>query len=868
MAKTGVKNLNRQTTRLVFQNFRLPQQSKTLLLMSALLTNAAVAEPRGGASKRGTGTKASDTCEQRFQLPDELAKTEMAGTREIAVTHDFVDMVDLLEKHPLMMMSAAQKALAVINHFGWEDVVDPNYKLRRDRVPRLFQGYDLDATGGHYIVGQTIAAARLGRYIAESARGQRGSKSPALMGPPGTGKTVFEEAISHASNRMAQRSPTFAEYTFRWKNLDTLLKDPAIGAKLKMFLNGSELAVTTLNRSPFSLLPTELKQHFAAKNSELASKMLGFDFAKYYANFGSSTVPMDPHAEALIQDYLIPYYKANVLKDVNRAITPLEYLQMLNEFVVIIRHDRSGSQKAPIIRPMESNPDTNVLLGTSNIGARLRGATGALGFHFTGDLALTDGGITIWDDVLRNDPSVLDFLLGVIQENVAKASESPELKLDTLHIFSANHSSMAKANQAGDTGALQSRLEFIPMPLLLHPTQTAETLILSLNPRGFEQRKNGETEFKPLNIKEVFPTPKDGNVIGPDGRYTLRVSVGAIPSDESQTAVDTSTSVEISPHALEFMGMVAAATRVVTDPNLLQEKTKLSGLTNISQRWFTDPIERLRIITGEEHIDRPEVLAELTNLSGAAGLNEGDKGMSQRNLEIWFKTAVTIAQRPGAENTLTPIEVRDALRQTILSDQYKLPNEYVKWIGLTERVATELILPKMIADVNMIISSDGDKVRTNYDSIASELRALAQNPNAQVHFQQGGDQIAIDLKRYQEIKKIFERRFGRPLQPNQFTAFVAQTATNLAPGQTEIPMWNDLRLAIQEWIISNQASDGTYKAYLDYFQGKPVGDQIARDGAVIRDALPKHGYNQRSFAQALRFLFDYAQRLDRGNADR
>lgn len=827
-------------------------------LVCTILSTALLSGDSHASGKKSAPPKPADACEEKFDLPADLANNAVPGTAHIAVELPFTELTDLLSKHPLLMMSAAQRMLAIINHFGWTEVTDPVYKTARYTVPRLFMGENLEATGGHYLVNQYVAASRIGTYVAEVAKGQRGSKALALMGPPGTGKTVGEEAISSAAEHMASRDSRFEVFTFRWKNLDKVLADPELGPKLKKYVSGDTLSVTTLKRSPFVLLPPELKKYYAKKYGAEASKMLGFNLGDFYDKFASSTMLADPHSEELISEYLIPYFKKHMRSaGATGALTNAEHMAMLSEFVAIKRKDLSGVHKAPIIRPMEGQVDTNALLGTTNIGARLSGSEGPLGFHLSGDLSRTDGGFAIWDDVLRNDRSVLDFLLGVIQENIAKASESPTLKMDVVTLVSANHSSMKDANKRGDTGALQSRLETLAMNLLLHPVQTAETIVLSIGPKVFKMRKHGETEIKPLNIKEVFTNPdRQGNVLGPDGRYTLYVDVGATEDGTSSQAG----LVEISPYSLLLMGTVAVATRIVTDPNTIKEKSKLSGLTDVSQRWFRDPIDRIRVILGEEGIERPEVLAELTALTGPTALNEGDSGMAQRDLEVWFKTALALALRPHAQNTLTPIEVRDALRQVIGSNQFRQNSEmYLTWLNHMERVATELTLPNIVTDVNTIISSDGDKLKSNYYSIANELKALAANDSAEYHTVPGGDQIRINKDRLAQVSKIFQRRFGVPLRPSNFTAFVAQAASV----DGEVPMWNMLKVAIQDWLISRQTSDGTYKSYLDFFTGRPVGAQIAREGEAIRESLYKFGYNERSFVQAIRFLYDYANKLDR-----
>jgi hypothetical protein len=276
--------------------------------------------------------------------------------------------------------------------------------------------------------------------------------------------------------------------------------------------------------------------------------------------------------------------------------------------------------------------------------------------------------------------------------------------------------------------------------------------------------------------------------------------------------------------------------------------------------WITDTIKT----AGDEVVENQEVLAALTEFSKEALLNEGDNGIGQRDIEVVFKKALELAQSPGHSNTLTPVEIKDAFRLTLHENQFQKERpEYAKWLELAERIAAELILPKLMNDVNSIIANDTNKVRSIYDAVTSEISHLAQDSKATHHTKAKGDiPTAINFERLAEIKKAFRKRWGDDLNPPDLQAYVANLALQNTDG-SPLPMWIKLEKAISDWLMSQNLKTNSYQSLLDFMQGRSVATETQTAGQKILSNLERFGYNERSFVQALRFLVEHVNKHDK-----
>lgn len=171
----------------------------------------------------------------------------------------------------------------------------------------------------------------------------------------------------------------------------------------------------------------------------------------------------------------------------------------------------------------------------------------------------------------------------------------------------------------------------------------------------------------------------------------------------------------IAPHALKTMAEIISTTRQKNagTPELYQAHP---GLTDLVQ--FRDPIARLRHFQLIESIrsDASAVLDAVRTIDRdlklvARNLDEGDSGISNRDVARWLARAVEEAAAPGNDNTLTTEILLRTFQSMLAADQIFAENtqQRDRWTKFSNRVALELQYPRIKADIMSSLAELADQ---------------------------------------------------------------------------------------------------------------------------------------------------------------
>lgn len=823
------------------------------------------------AAPRGTKALAAGACED-FALPAELASLQVSGSDSVGESYPFAKLFepDFLQKHPSVALNANQRGAALLRYFGTTRVVDPVYKVKTYDAWNLFHG-GVAAANGSYIEGQFQASEVFGNRVLGAAQGGKGSQALVFYGPPGTGKTLLTTILTTVNSHLAmsEATPQFHQFSYRWQNLNKILDNEGvpglIRARLSPYVDKfGTLRSRGMERSPLSILPADVQLALVKNARSSIQNLVGFDLAaNLERNLGLALDP-DPHARDLVEKILIPAYRA-----INKKSGPLsaqDYVNAISPYVTITRrYVMTGKESPSIIQPLGEFVDLAPLLGKKSVASMMAAESDALGFDYTGPLSQSDGAFATFDDGFRNTKAVLDLLLNLIQDSRFGSSDVPNTIIDAILTFSANDSSLADLASKMDTKAFKHRLERAIMPEVLHPNSIAAVLTQSVGYRTFRMKALGPNQsFVPYNPRVVFPLPDErGNQLGLQRRYVL----DSIPTGSQKEEEGQARRVLIAPHALDLIVQTASASRFNVNREEIRDAIMGGKILSEDSRYLTDPIVKLRIALGDETLPNNEVRGALSEISSR--LHEGFQGIPSRDLEAWFKSALALAEKKGS--ALTVVEVIAAFKEIQNTDGFKLDDQslYGVWADLLQRVSLDVILGEVYADVVSIIGGETASVDAMYAEVLGELRALATNSSASEYRPRpGAESKSINKTRMRDIRKIFHTQQGRDLDPTEMTTFFGNAyLSGEAPTVSgSLAQWTPLRDAIRAYLVDKQMDLVSLEGYFQALtepDSNAVAPEISEKIPAMQAAFVEKGYDQASFAQALRFLISHRDELER-----
>lgn len=771
----------------------------------------------GAGPEDGDKSKAPPVCETSL-----VGSTIVNDDFMLALeTHDFAELVqptttaNLAVAHPGILMSAAQRAYLQIIQKKPVEVVDPLYRVGKVHIYPLFSEGGPES-GGAGIVGQYDAVHALVNYIRGNDR-TKNKGALLLVGGPGTGKSATTEVLANARAYYATNDPRFSEYSFVWKGLNSVPSLAGLG-------NAAGEFPSQLGLSPFVLLPEAVQDRLVAMATP-----------SFRAQFGEDPRPpryRDPQTDEIFRAIIQHRFSG-------RAPTEAEIVALLNDHVRVVRRVFRAKDLTGVIGYQGDEPKLELLFGSEDlVRAATFGKGHPLSMNFLGLVARGNGGVLMFDEYFRNVPPLVNALLGLSQGGRLDFGFQP-VTMDVVPVFATNDKSIELAEARESQGAAKNRTLQVAMRGVLHPALVGKIALITRGASNFEMRplEGGSSPWIPANMRLLYPDPTpEGILEGPEGRY----SIAALTPNGKR--------VVIAPHALTMLSYTAAATRFVTDPGRLLPYPQLDVLTN--QPVFLNAVQRLEALTGRTNPEAA-IRSELRTLSYL--LQEGEGGVTARDVDRWLSIALEMAEESGG--SLTPVTMNAAF-EALLTKHAAAPNQQVfaQWIARHQAVKEAFILPALARDITSILGGDRGRASSLYDVIRKVIVARTTNPEATEYVAESGERVKINDKQLKDLQVVYHREIGREL------VFAGISNFHLAHEGKRDP---DLMRAIERYILDTVIDTNTLTDLINVLTGKTVGSQeVAALAKGATDSLEQHGYDRQSFLEAVRFVRDLKAERD------
>jgi len=764
---------------------------------------------------------------------------------------------NLAATSPMVVMWSAQRIYALFT------AVAPERVWSSGILPTKVTQYPLlseprPENGGRYIVGHKETIADIMNLLAIARLDPNSSaakKVPLLEGTSGTGKTEFLDILVNILRNLSTKNDTYKFWTFRFVDL---IKIPQLVEVLPTERNArGELYIPPVEssslQSPLFLLPEAFQQAVLDQPEVQASVQRICNCSPKPVN--NLAPGMQFIAKKIVEFYTSKSKGFTELTPEQRARLMVSFLE---NHVEIVEYDPRNIARIDA-QPKDPKFD-QLFVGTVAINTALGKMDHPLSYTYSGSILRNNGLMVFMDELLRNDPSLLDMMLGLMESRSFRMGGAPQVRVDAWVIAATNTESVEEAKSAASLKAKLDRMARFPMELLIHPLEIAEATMLMNGVGSFEQRRligyeeqkadlyeDGLAKWTPANIKELF-IPRSSiqtQIQGPDRRYAIRYRT----ADYSGEKI-----VEIAPHALTFMASIASATRSSNDvesaAQLLKDRTKPVSLR---EPLFTDLAHRIRMYLGD--VDRPQnsVLTELADLTKL--LKEGSFGISQRDLAAnWFAGAIGRAVDDGS-NTVTV----ETIAKTFLAelgtkkDGITYPNEEarLRWIDLSRQVLRDVIEPRINQDVTEAMARGLASVESVYDEVILEITELQKDNTATQYQNAEGSIIPINRKRLEKVMALYTKETRR-------TFSIAEILSANLTGGIDRHRDTNLMTAVSMFITETTSAQYTIQNLLQARNSGASGsDESIRAHELIRTMIRYKGYNEHSAVEALKIMQGY-----------
>lgn len=773
------------------------------------------------------------------------ALTERHGLEVLFQTGDD----SFIHQHPWLLMSAPQRILHLINYVEPREVTDPRTGFgMRIRYP--FFSDALDLTDGYFIIGQMEGIEALVANIEEAADGKStGFHVPLLLGPPGTGKSRILELLRSGLKNGTAKIPEFYAYTFEWVGLENF---PELKGSLPPDFTNEKDAIPfpdPINDSPFTLLPEEVQDAILSQHKARVVEVVG--------RTPRPKRELSPKSK-MIRDAILKKAQA----DKGQSLTPAEQVAALSQHVRIKRLFLGTQETSPILANQGPEPKVNRLFGSPNPLVRFKRSQRDPFAVDEGVVAMANQGVIFWDELLKNESSLLGQLLNYFSSGKVEASPATSIPVDVYNIAASNTEDVPRILERDPDSPLLSRGNKIPWNYLIQPDEIGREILIGMSDVRIRQLgSDPDTEFREISgagLLDLFPERQVNQPIeSPRGRYAV-----VLDGDED-------TGVYVGPHSLEFMSYVVLLSRLNFDPTAVKTKQQYPMVQN-NDAIFASPVVRLRVLTGQMEATQAQ-LENLAAISEHSG--EGEYGMEHRDVERWWGAVVAEAKKSSNSRTITPSLMYETLvkltrKKKILPENPELRERIIIFAMM---VFQEFVAPAMKEDLNLAFArSEGrDVIDQIYDEMLQEIHTLSTNPDANhYHSRSANERRPIDRERFKAIGAIYQQMTGRGLSIQEIATWqMFNSRFEREDGRTSVQRNPGLIRAIaayQTEVVLRKESMNVQRL-LDVASGHvtdPKPNEQARAGeltAILRDEL---GYNLHSAHRALQFLSslrDYEQ---------
>lgn len=727
-------------------------------LVSFAISLGMLNQPVGAAPRKRTQTKQSakkgETCEEPLLSKAPLSKA-MAELRFETETRSLLEITqdNFVAENPFWMADASSLYLAMLKKSGKMLVKDPLSTSEPFYIWKGVHNGGMESSGLRVVgqfkaVSQTVAAIESGLF-------------PLLLGGSGTGKSEISKVMQQIGSYRAKHDESFKLYKYQWKNLEAipkLRKERIVRVEKDELPDGTRVNTyvyrETREESPVTLLPESIRDRLY----EISS-------AKIEEVSGRQTFQEPERSKQ--NDYI---YKAILAHHIDDIKTDDDIVKIIDNYVDVKRF-------APSHIVLDNQPDEvnwATILGDIDPMSSLKlSQSHPFYYQETGKMVQGHLGSIFLDEILRNKPSFLHGMLGVINDGEVNQA-GYQVKFDSVLLAATNNESLAEVEKKGNLGAFIDRSARISYQADLRPYVVANTLLytgtrmdkgLKIYERKLELDEYGSNpnEFVHSNINNLFPIlPEEEG-----GYLPLQEAAGnyAVRFGHGDSAVD------VYPHLIEAYAAFVAMTRYEISPETIGKVSADEKFGVAGHQIVRNPVFRSQFMMGKKKDFPYEFMAELELLSGR--LDEGDAGISAREAWIVFSKMLTIARKPANKNVLTKEIMYSVLKEELGKGSQNRPFKKnsdkeitMKWQRLLDMYFNDVLVSEIRKDILSAIGGGVvDNVNKIYSDIVLEIIAITKSPTNRANkFKDGkGQSLSIDFERLEKIQEIMNRSGSHPL---------------------------------------------------------------------------------------------------------
>jgi serine protein kinase len=604
------------------------------------------------------------------------ALTEILERSDLRVKEDailtFPEYLELVKREPWTTRNTFQLLHDMLLSSGVERTIVPGKPIKH-----RYAFFEDDALVGLYVVfGQQKAKENVVEKIDNASRGLEASKRLwILLGPPGAAKSRSMDGIKTALN-VYSRSDDGKTYTLLLPTVDERLREKALFEE-----NGIYYLQAPIFERPLQVIPPKLRPPFVDKLNELLERDRMKDFLRRHPHYdGEFRIQVDglisPFADFVLQDFM----KAKSL-DFSSLVPYLKVKRMIYDA-------RTKTGIGSYTPRDEKSQEAGSLVGNLDYSLlpRFGSESHPLVHDYKGELCAGANGFVEIHEILKLSDRFLYELLFATQDRFFKPEGQPPIPFNGVIIGHTNFHeyNMFMANETFE--ALRSRTTFIEMPLSVNFKDEEKIYAFTYS----NARRNWALKKKHL--------------------------------------------AHASPHALEFLSLVATMTRLYEskqNPNLtLLQKALIyagradSGVDNNMARTILEEFEFVKPSEGTFGLD-PRFIQNVFENTEHFQINEYAANISRLRDEEGEPAMITsiALQNPCVAPMDLYVRMENALKEAFATNKAKL-GHYVEKV-LPQ--AKHWILSQIATDVYGSVLRDESVVESTWKKYTDHVRAYVHN---------------------------------------------------------------------------------------------------------------------------------------------